>query len=70
MPLGLGLGLGLQKPTLSTVSDWPTIADIPQGAVVLDTDGVVKQKWGSALVPVPVTIIGSGPPSQRSSGER
>lgn len=43
MPLGLGLGLGLQKPTLPTVSAWPTIADIPQGAVVLDVDGVVKQ---------------------------
>ena len=25
------------------VSAWPTIDDIPQGALVLDSDGVVKQ---------------------------
>jgi len=43
------------------VSAWPTRADIPQGAVVLDSDGVVKQKVGDYLVPAPVTIIGSGP---------
>jgi hypothetical protein len=29
--------------------------------VVLDSDGVVKEKVGDFLIPVPVTIIGSGP---------
>ena len=43
------------------VSAWPTIADIPHGALVLDSDGVVKQKVGDYLIPVPATIIGSGP---------
>ena len=43
------------------VGNWPTIADIPPGALVLDSDGVMKQKVGDFLIPVPVTIIGSGP---------
>ena len=47
--------------SIKPVSFWPSIADIPQGMVVLDTDGVVKQKVGDYLVPDPVTIIGSGP---------
>ena len=42
------------------VSAWPTIADIPQGMRVLDSDGVVKQKVGDYLIPASVTIIGSG----------
>ena len=43
------------------VSAWPTIADIPHGVLVLDSDGVVKQKVGGGLVPVPITLVGSGP---------
>lgn len=56
----------LLRPELMAVrpapaSAWPTIADIPQGAVVLDSDGVVKRKIGGGLVPVPITLVGSGP---------
>lgn len=62
MPLGLGLGLGIGKGNIyPPASAWPTVADIPPGALVLDSDGVVKQKVGDSLVPVPFTIIGSGP---------
>ena len=43
------------------VGNWPTVADIPPGALVLDSDGVVKQKVCDFLIPVPVVIIGSGP---------
>ena len=42
------------------VSEFPSIDDIPPGMVVLDSDGVVKEKVGDFLIPVPVTIIGSG----------
>lgn len=62
MPLGLGLGLGVGRGAVyPPVSSWPTVADIPPGVRVLDADGVVKQKVGDYLIPVPVTIIGSGP---------
>ena len=43
------------------VSAFPSIDAIPPGMVVLDSDGVMKQKVGDFLIPVPVTIIGSGP---------
>ena len=43
--LGLGLGMGVgNKAPLLPVSAYPTIADIPPGALVLDSDGVVKKK--------------------------
>ena len=40
--LGLGLGVGNKAPMLPA-SSWPTVADIPPGAVVRDSDGVVKK---------------------------
>lgn len=44
MPLGLGLGLGIGKGNIyPPVSAFPTVADIPPGALVLDSDGVVKE---------------------------
>lgn len=47
--------------SIRLVSSWPTVADIPPGMLVLDADGMVKQKVGDYLIPAPVTIIGSGP---------
>ena len=41
--LGLGMGVGNNAPLLP-VSAFPTIAAIPPGALVLDSDGVVKEK--------------------------
>ena len=46
---------------IKLASAWPTVADIPPGLIVRDSDGVVKIKVGDFLIPVPVTIIGSGP---------
>lgn len=64
---GLGLGIGLHRgQTYPPVSAWPTIADIPQGVPVLDTDGVVKQKRvvanldGIDLVTFPFTLPADG----------
>ena len=51
----------LMRRKAAPVGNWPTIDDIPPGALVLDSDGVMKQKVGDFLIPVPVTIIGSGP---------
>ena len=45
--LGLGLGMGVgNKAPLLPVSAFPSVADIPPGALVLDSDGVVKEcRW-------------------------
>ena len=43
--LGLGLGMGVgNKAPLLPVSAFPSVADIPPGMVVLDSDGAVKKK--------------------------
>lgn len=62
MSLGIGMGLSVGAGNgLPPATAWPTVADIPPGMLVLDSDGVVKQKVGDYLIPAPVTIIGSGP---------
>ena len=45
MPLGIGMGLSVGAGNgLPLSSSWPSVSDIPPGMLVLDSDGVVKQK--------------------------
>ena len=66
MPLGLGLGLGIGKGNIyPPASSWPTVAAIPPGALVLDSDGVVKVKVADELLTMDefaILLVNNGAP--------
>ena len=53
--------------SIKPVNAWPSIADIPQGALVLDSDGVVKQKRFVVELNGPDTLTFQPPASDLKS---